>query len=65
MAGKVSNSPDERRLGLASGVAEVQNQRKVAVVDSDTGDINDARDALLVDSQRLFAMPVSIGVDVL
>lgn len=33
-------------------------------MDSDTGDINDARDALLVDSQRLFAMPGFIGVDV-
>ena len=40
-------SPDERRLRLASGVSEVQDQRQVAVVDSDAGDIDDARDALL------------------
>lgn len=44
---RIIDSPDERGLWLAAGVSEVQNQRQVAVVDSDTGDIDDARDALL------------------
>ena len=41
------DSPDESRLWLAAGVSEVQNQRKIAVVDGHAGDIDDARDALL------------------
>ena len=41
------DSPDEGRLRLAAGVSEVQNQREISVVNGDTGDIDDARDALL------------------
>lgn len=40
--------PDERGLGLALRVAKVEDQRQVAVVDGDAGDIDDARDALLL-----------------
>lgn len=50
------NSPDERWLGLASRVTEIQNQREVAVVNSDAGDIDDARNALLVDCQCVLVM---------
>jgi hypothetical protein len=39
--------PDEGGLRLALGVAQVQDQGQVAVVDGDAGDIDDARDALL------------------
>lgn len=39
--------PDERGLGLALGVAQVEDQREVAVVDGDARDIDDAGDALL------------------
>lgn len=39
--------PDERGLGLALRVAKVEDQGQVAVVDSDAGDIDDARNALL------------------
>lgn len=39
--------PDERGLGLALGVAKVEDQREVAVVDGDAGDVDDAGDALL------------------
>jgi len=41
------DSPDEGRLWLAAGVSEVQNQREISVMNGDTGDIDDARDALL------------------
>lgn len=44
--------PDERGLGLALGVAKVEDQGQVAVVDGDAGDVDDARDALLVLRQR-------------
>lgn len=40
--------PDEGGFGLALGVAKVKDQGQIAVVDSDTGDIDDARDALLL-----------------
>lgn len=40
--------PDEGGLRLALGVAKVQNQRQVTVVDGDARDIDDARDALLL-----------------
>lgn len=40
-------SPDEGGLWLALRIAKVQDQREVAVVDGNAGDINDARDALL------------------
>jgi hypothetical protein len=40
--------PDERGLGLALRVAKVEDQRQVAVVDGDAGDVDDARDALLL-----------------
>lgn len=39
--------PDEGGLGLALGVAKVEDQRQVAVVDGDAGDVDDARNALL------------------
>jgi hypothetical protein len=42
------DSPNERRLWLAPGVSEVQNQRQISIVNGDAGDINDARDALLM-----------------
>jgi hypothetical protein len=45
--------PDERGLGLALGVANVEDQGQVAVVNGDAGDIDDARDALLVVYQRI------------
>jgi hypothetical protein len=45
--------PDEGGLGLALGVADVEDQGQVAVVDGDAGDIDDARDALLVVYQRI------------
>jgi hypothetical protein len=45
--------PDEGGLGLALGVANVEDQGQVAVVDGDAGDIDDARDALLVVYQRI------------
>lgn len=43
----VGVSPDERGLGLALGVAEIEDQREVAIVYRDAGDIYDATDALL------------------
>ena len=46
--GCVGVVPDEGGLRLALGVAKVEDQGQVAVVDGDTGDIDDARDALLV-----------------
>ena len=45
-------SPDEGGLGLALGVAKVQDQGQVSVVDGDAGDIDDARNALLELCQR-------------
>jgi hypothetical protein len=42
-----ANSPNEGRLRLAVGVAKIQNQWEVAIVDGNTGDIDDAGDALL------------------
>lgn len=41
------HSPDERRPRLAARVAEIEDQREVAVVDRDAGDIDDAGNALL------------------
>lgn len=43
--------PDEAGPGVAAGVAKVDDEGKVAVVDTDLGETNDASDALL------FAMP--------
>lgn len=40
-------SPDEGRLWLATRVSKVQNQGEIAIVDGNTGDIDDAGDALL------------------
>ena len=40
--------PDEGGFRLALRVAKIEDQRQIAVVDSDTGDIDDARDALLL-----------------
>ena len=40
--------PDEGGLRLALRVTQVEDQGQVAVVDGDAGDIDDARDALLV-----------------
>lgn len=45
----VKDSPNEGWPGLTSRVTEIQNQGQVAVVNSDTGDIDDASNALLVD----------------
>jgi hypothetical protein len=45
-------SPDERGLRLALGVAKVQDQGQVSIVDGDAGDIDDARNALLELCQR-------------
>jgi hypothetical protein len=45
-------SPNEGGLGLALGVAKVQDQGQVPVVDGDAGDIDDARNALLELCQR-------------
>ena len=39
--------PDEAGPGVAAGVAKVDDQGKVAVVDGDLGEANDASDALL------------------
>lgn len=41
------DSPDERRLWLAAGISEVQDQGEVAVVNGHARDIDDASDALL------------------
>jgi hypothetical protein len=41
------NSPNEGGLRLAVGVTKIQNQWEVAIVNGDTGDIDDAGDALL------------------
>ena len=40
--------PDEAGPGVAAGVAKVDDQGKVAVVDGDLGETNDAGDALLL-----------------
>ena len=40
--------PDEAGPGVAAGVAKVDDQGKVAVVDSNLGETNDAGDALLL-----------------
>jgi hypothetical protein len=42
-----ADSPNEGGLRLAVGVTKIQNQREVAIVNGDTGDIDDAGDALL------------------
>lgn len=42
--------PNEGGLRLAAGVSEVEDQRKVSVVDSDARDVDDASDALLFTS---------------
>ncbi|KAF1942045.1 RNA-binding domain-containing protein [Clathrospora elynae] len=47
------DSPDERRLGLNARVTEIQDQREIAVVDGNAGDIDDARDALLVEGHQM------------
>jgi hypothetical protein len=39
--------PDEAGPGVAAGVAQVDDQGQVAVVDGDLGEANDASDALL------------------
>lgn len=41
------SSPNEGRLGLAARVSEIQDEREIAVVDGDPGDVDDASDALL------------------
>jgi len=43
-----AGSPDERRLGLAVCISEIEDQWEVAVVDGDARDVDDAGDALLV-----------------
>lgn len=40
--------PDEAGPRVAAGVAKVDDQGKVAVVDADLGETNDAGDALLL-----------------
>lgn len=40
--------PDEAGPGVAASVAKVDDQGKVAVVDGDLGETNDASDALLL-----------------
>lgn len=50
------NSPNQRRLGLTLRVPEVQNERKISVVDGDAGDIDDAGDALLVGCYDTFSV---------
>jgi hypothetical protein len=40
--------PDEAGPGVTAGVAKVDDQGKVAVVDGDLGETNDAGDALLL-----------------
>jgi hypothetical protein len=40
--------PDEAGPGVAAGVTKVDDQGKVAVVDSNLGETNDAGDALLL-----------------
>lgn len=40
--------PDEGGLWLALRVTKVKDQGQVAIVDSDTGNIDDTRDALLL-----------------
>ncbi len=49
MGGRLVELPDEGRLWLALGVAQVQNQGQIAVVDGDTRDVDDARNALLLE----------------
>lgn len=44
---KWGEESDERWLGLALRVSKIDNERQVAVVDSDAGDIDDAGNALL------------------
>jgi hypothetical protein len=51
---RMSFLPDEAGPGVAAGVAKVDDQGKVAVVDGDLGETNDASDALLL-SQCLLA----------
>jgi hypothetical protein len=41
------HSPNEGRFRLAVGVPKVQNQREIAIVNGNAGDIDDAGDALL------------------
>jgi hypothetical protein len=43
----VGSVPDEAGPRVAAGVAKVDDQGKVAVVDGDLGEANDASDALL------------------
>ena len=45
---RLEGLPDEGGLGLALRVAKVEDQGQVAVVNGDAGDIDDARDALLL-----------------
>ena len=40
-------SPDQRRSRVAPGVAEVEDQRQVAVLDGDAAKVDDTGDALL------------------
>lgn len=40
--------PDEAGPGVAAGVAKVDDQGKVAVVDGDLGETNDTGDTLLL-----------------
>lgn len=53
------NSPDERGLGLAVGVAKIQDQWEVSVVNSNAGDVDDARDALLMPVRERFVLSVT------
>lgn len=41
------NSPDERWLWLAADISEIQDQRKISIMNGNPGNIDDARDALL------------------
>jgi hypothetical protein len=41
------NSPNKGRLRLAAGISKIQDQREVAIVNGNAGDIDDAGDALL------------------
>ena len=43
----LSTVPDERWSWVTPGVAKVDDERKVTVVNGDTGNVNDARNALL------------------
>jgi hypothetical protein len=41
------DSPNERWLRLAAGVSKIEDQGKVSIVNGNTGDIDNAGDALL------------------